>query len=120
MNKFYIVYSELFEGMLSSIEQLYDLMHCDSDEVIRNDTSDLKPIIMNYRFNEFDGIVYNTNTDETIFETNDIQDTRVVDVVVTLLNVDKDVMAIDTYLLNEDRCTQEEREIIIEGISRGY
>ena len=54
----------------------------------------------------------------TLFDTHEIDSDIVVYNVVTMLNENKGIMDIDAYLLGEDRCTQDEREIMVEGIAR--
>lgn len=41
----------------------------------------------------------------------------VVDEVVSIYNTTQDIMQVDLYLLDEEKCTTEDREIIIEGIN---
>ena len=41
---------------------------------------------------------------------------EVVDKVVEMFNTGKSLVDIDTYLLDEERCSQEAREIIVEGL----
>jgi len=54
---------------------------------------------------------------KNVFYTRDLTcPTIVVENVVKMHNDGQDLRAIDEYLLNEGLCTQEDREIIVEGI----
>lgn len=43
---------------------------------------------------------------------------EVVDNVVNTFNAHNDLVEVDTYLLDEEKITQDEREIIVEGIAK--
>ncbi len=57
-----------------------------------------------------------------VFETQDLycneeeEDRIVIDNVVNMFNDEKTLEEIDLYLLDEARCTQDDREVIVEGI----
>ena len=54
---------------------------------------------------------------KNVFYTRDLTcPTIVVENVVKMHNEGADIMEIDAYLLNEGLCTQDDREIIVEGI----
>jgi len=69
-------------------------------------------------------VVFKTELDEDLWKTLGRQysdmDEDVVINVVTMWNEGKTLAEIDDYLLDEGRCSQEEREIIVEGIYKFF
>lgn len=58
-----------------------------------------------------------TENDEHLFYTDDFEsDNKVLINVVNMFNNDKTLIEIDDYLLSEELCTQDDRELIIESL----
>ena len=64
--------------------------------------------------------VHDLDAKRLVFETHEIQDKTVVRHVVEMHNEGKSLREIDTYLLDEGKCTQEEREFIVEEIFKYF
>lgn len=55
-----------------------------------------------------------------IFTIHEIQSKEVIDNTIKIWNETLDIMAVDAYLLDEEKCTQDEREIIIGSIVKYF
>ena len=60
--------------------------------------------------------VRNIETQEVIFSTKTHINSHVIDEVINIWNQSNDLVLIDEYLLDEELCNQEERELIFESI----
>jgi len=67
-------------------------------------------------------VIFSTKLDDELSEeTGRINmDSTVVEIVVSTWNVNHDLMEVDDYLLDEGKCSQDEREIIIESLAYSF